>query len=284
MQYEAEGERSARVDHIDTMASLKQRVAALSGIKERIALIAEYAKEATGADRCSVFVFHKEKDQLRSIYADGIHGTIALRSNAGIVGYTFHKKESVLENNTETSSIFLKAVDKKSGYQTKTILAVPIIDASDKRLGVIQLLNKEEGFTETDKKNVEALAELAVLVLKPDEEKLHEELPVQSQEEIEKEALQKKLDAYLADKKLFFMDDGNVYYKILNMPADYYIGADKCYLLDENPKKVALYHYTSSNDFVPTEMLVKIDERTDSLLVSMRVNNEDFVRYPLERD
>lgn len=273
------------MNNMDIIALLKSDISKTDNLNEKIAIIAKYAKKITNADRCSLFLYNKEKDQLRSIYADGINGTIALKSNAGIIGYAFHKKESILENNTALSSIFLKAVDQQSGYQTKTVLAVPIIGAGNKRLGAIQLLNKEEGFNETDKKNIEELVKVSVPILDPQNDNIQIPDSIKNKEETALEALQNNFDKYLADKKLFFMDDGNVYYKILNMKRDYYIGADKCYTLEGKAKKVDILHYdTISNELVFTVMLVKIDKMADALLISDKVDRENFARYPLEKE
>ncbi len=269
---------------MDIIASLRNDILQIDNLNDSIAVIAKYAKRVTGADRFSLFIYNKEKDQLRSIYADGINGTIALRSNAGVVGYAFHKKESILENNTSSSSIFLGAVDKKSGYHTKTILAVPIVNSDNIRLGVIQLLNKKDGFNEVDKKNIEAFAKVIVTVITPQDQEAQRSLSEKSEDEQNLENLQNQFDKYLEDKKLFFMDDGNVYYKILDMIRDYYIGADKCYLLENTAKKIKVYYYSTSNDFLSMEMLVKIDEKAEGVLIVERKDSEKFICHPLEKD
>ncbi|MEA3491866.1 MAG: GAF domain-containing protein [Campylobacterota bacterium] len=272
------------MDNQNIVASLKNDISKVDSLKESIAIVAKYAKKITSADRCSFFLYRKEKDQLRSVYADGIKGTIALRSNAGIVGYAFHKRESVLENDTSLSSIFLKAVDQKSGYKTKSILAVPIINSKNTRLGVVQLLNKDGGFSQTDKKNIEILAKIAVTILNPQDHKTQGVDPVEKREEKTLEVLHERFDNYLRDKKLFIMEDGSVYYKILNMQRDHFIGADQCYMLEDTPKETEIYHYTSSDEFLSLYMFVKIDEKGDALLISNRIGEQNFARYPLEKD
>ncbi len=137
---------------------------------------------------------------------------------------------------------------------------------------MIQLLNKEDGFSEIDKENIELFAKVAVTILDPQDQEATEE------------ALQEKFDHYLIDKKLFIMDDGSVYYKILDMQRDHYIGADQCYLLKDTPKETEIYHYNSSDEFLSIDMLVKIDEKADAILVSDRARRQKFVRYPLEKD
>ena len=48
-------------------------------------------------------------------------------------------------NNPYEDSRFLPHIDKKSGYETKNILTVPIFNSKREVLGVVQLLNKETG-------------------------------------------------------------------------------------------------------------------------------------------
>jgi hypothetical protein len=264
--------------------ALENDISTTNNLKDKMAVIAKYAKAITDADRCSIFLIDKEKDRLHSVYADGIKGSIVLRSNAGIAGYAFHKKISIIENDPHSSLVFLKAVDLKSGYQTQTILAVPIIDKNNNnRLGVIQLLNKKDGFTKTDQSNIEYLTAKIVKILNTENKTFSVEVVDGKGKLSKEEEFQKKLDQYLVDKKLFFMDDGNVYYKILNMIREYYIAADKCYLLEYLPQKIPLYYFTTSDEFLSIDMYIKIDKNLNGLLISTNENNE-FELYPLEED
>jgi len=266
---------------------LKTDITKAESFRERVAIISKYAKIATKADRISLFIYNKEKEQLRSLYAEGIKGSIAIRSNAGVVGYAFHKKESVIENDTASSKFFLKIVDnvdKKTGYHTRSILAVPISDPEKRRLGMLQLLNKEGGFTEQDKKVVEAIAAIAAEVLSKELIKTQKKNKKEKKEEVAFKKLQEAFEHYLADKKLYFMDDGNIYYKILDMRRDYYIGADKCYLLTETPQKIELYYCSIEKEFLPVNMFVKLDARGEGLWCSKTGKAEEFTHCQLELD
>jgi len=249
---------------------LEKKILKETSLKDKLSIIASYAKKLTKAERCSIFIFDKEKDQLQSLYSDGIKGTLKLKSNVGIVGYTFHKKIAVLENNISKSPIFCKAVDQKSGYTTKHVLSIPILK-DNKRLGVIQLLNKENGFTSRDQQYINILVSLLSSLLIPQATNVHK-------------SLQDDVDIYLEDKKLYLMEDGNAYYKILNMQREYYIGADKCYRLDLEIKEIALYYYAMGDEFLSKKVYVKIDDQIESILISEQNGNENFEKYSLEKD
>jgi len=254
------------------LENIKNTILDTSDINTNIKTIRKYAKEITGAARCSLFIYNKEKDQLKSIYADGVQGNIVLKSNIGIVGYAFHKKISILENDTANSPIFFKAVDQKINYKTETILAIPLL-SDQKRLGVIELLNKKEGFTEEDKNFMESLSQILTDLLHP-----------QAKKNSQEKSYQTKLDTYLDTKKLYLMENGSAYYKILSMKRDYFIAADICYQLDITHKKTELFYHTIDDDFLSINILAKIDSNAKEILISESIHQENFMLYTLEED
>lgn len=247
-------------------------------LKENITIIAEHTRQFTGAERCSVFVYDKEHDQLKTIYADGIHGSLALKSNVGLVGYAFHKKQSIIENDTSNSELFFKAVDKKLDYHTQTILSVPVIGAGGNRLGVIQLLNKPRGFETADKELVEEIAHVVVSLLDPESSHETEE----KKDTTVAATLQEKLDRFLEDKKLFLMEDGSAYYKVVGMEREYFIAADACYQLTDEAVTLKLYYYTMDEEFLYIEKDIRVEREVKGLLVGTQP--DDFRLYALEKD
>ncbi len=105
--------------------------------------------EVTGAERCSIFIYEEKSAELWTILATGI-GKIHVPSDKGIVGYVFRTEDSVIENNVTENSHFLNDIDKQSGYKTLNIIACPIYNSRKKLIGVLELLNKPDGFEEDD--------------------------------------------------------------------------------------------------------------------------------------
>lgn len=78
----------------------------------------------------------------------------------GVVGFCAEGRKPVLVNDTENSPLFTKKVDKGSGFQTKTVIAVPAV-ANGELLGVIEFINSIPGaFTEEEFKAAAVLTEL----------------------------------------------------------------------------------------------------------------------------
>jgi len=118
-------------------------------LAEGLPLISKYAKEVIGADRCSVFIYNRAKDQLWTTMADGIE-KILIPADKGIVGHTLEVKKPVIVYDAESDPLFLASVDKDSGYKTKNLITAPVFNSEREVIGVLQLLNKEAGFDEDD--------------------------------------------------------------------------------------------------------------------------------------
>lgn len=118
-------------------------------LTEGIELIATYAKDIAGASRCSIFLHDKENKILWTTLADKID-TITIDDNKGIAGQTLREQQEIIVNNPYSDSHFLTSIDVKSGFMTKNIASFPIFDNSKNIIGVLQLLNKKDGFNSQD--------------------------------------------------------------------------------------------------------------------------------------
>ncbi len=255
--------------------SLHKKISQLSSVDEKIRAIASYAKIITGARRCSIFI-HKDM-QLKSIYQDELGESIILPSNTGLVGYAFHKRESVLENDVSHNPNFFNAIDLQFNFTTRNILAVPIIEEDNHCIGVIQLLNKKMHFDAYDQEHIEALVPLISSILVA-------EKPVSQNEVSDPDKIQRKLGHYLDDKRLYLMDDGYAYYKILQMKRAYFISADTCYNLSDTPTTAEIFYFTGDDEFLSVKIKAYFDVHTEQIRISEKMSNEKFIYYPFEPD
>jgi len=261
-----------------------KKVSELTLLDEKINAIASYAKLITGARRFSLFVFDKEESQLVSLYSDGINEGIILKSDIGLVGYAFHKKRSILENDTEHNPLFYKSIDEKFDFATRNILAIPIISKDNKSIGVIQLLNKKIGFNKDDQAHIEALVPFISSLLIAENAIPNYTTPKKVSN---LELVQKNFNTYLEDKHLYLMEDGHAYYKLLNMKRDYFIGADSCYQLTVKPTSVNLFYYTNNEEnkeFLSHKVSAMIDHTKAHILISETATKDTFTHYPLEKE
>lgn len=120
-------------------------------LSEGLPLISRYAKDVIHARRCSIYMYDRTEDELWTTLADGI-GKITLSPEKGIVGQTISSKEPIIVNDAYSNPHFLPEVDEETGYKTTNIITAPIFNSVREVIGVLQLLNKDDGFDKDDVK------------------------------------------------------------------------------------------------------------------------------------
>ena len=130
-----------------------------------LARVVTEAARMLQADRATLFLNDEKKGELFSRVAMGTSvGEIRLPNTAGIAGAAFSSGEAINIPYAYADLRFNPAFDKRTGYFTRSILCVPIVNKSGKTIGVTQVLNKEGGpFTGEDEKRLKVFtAQLAI--------------------------------------------------------------------------------------------------------------------------
>lgn len=125
------------------------------------ALLNKVMAEATRmlqADRSTLFLNDEKTDELFSRVAMGDDiGEIRLPNFAGIAGTVFTSGETVNIPYCYADLRFNPAFDKQTGYFTRSMLCVPVVNKNGKVIGVTQVLNKRGGpFTDEDETRLKA--------------------------------------------------------------------------------------------------------------------------------
>lgn len=120
-------------------------------LQEGLPIISEYAKQVSGAERCSIFIYNPKIQMLWTTLADGAE-KIMVHQDDGIVGHTVKEGKPILVNNPYDDPRFLAMIDQKTGFVTENIASIPIFDSTRRIIGVFQLLNKPGGFSREDAK------------------------------------------------------------------------------------------------------------------------------------
>jgi len=132
-----------------------------------LAKIIRVATEMLGADRSTLFLYDRKADQLWSRIAEGLDTKeIRIPSGAGIAGACFTSRETINIPDAYADPRFNQAIDKKTGYRTRTILCMPILNKGGDKLGVVQVLNKASGpFGDADEARLRAFGAQAAIAL-----------------------------------------------------------------------------------------------------------------------
>ena len=140
---ESASERVARVIFAHAAAISMQR-----DVGTLLQLNADLARDLLGADRCSVWLLDERTQELWTKVAHGV-SEIRIPLQSGLAGACFQSNEIVLVNDLAADERFYRTVDSSSGYVTTSALCVPL-QAEGAPIGVLQVLNKADGFTQED--------------------------------------------------------------------------------------------------------------------------------------
>lgn len=124
-------------------------------------LLKKVMGEATtmlNAERSTLFLNDEKTNELWSQVGEGLETTqIRFPNHLGIAGAVFTSGQSVNIRHAYADLRFNPAFDKQTGYFTRSILCVPVVNKNGKVIGVTQILNKKGGpFNEEDESRLKA--------------------------------------------------------------------------------------------------------------------------------
>ncbi len=157
-QFEAEQKRSNRLERTLQIAS---NLAAVHETEPLLEKIAEEATNLLDCDRASIFIWDREHHEVVACPALGVEdGTLRLADDVGIVGTVIQSRETIRVDDAYKDSRFDNSVDDASGYTTRNLLCVPLLDSRSKLIGAFEAINKNEGlFNDED---ADSLSQLGV--------------------------------------------------------------------------------------------------------------------------
>lgn len=124
-------------------------------------LLQKVMSEATrmlNAERSTLFLHDEKTNQLWSEVGQGLESMqIRLPSHVGIAGAVFTSGKTINIPYAYADLRFNPSFDKKTGFFTRSILCVPVVNKHGKTIGVTQVLNKRGGpFTHEDEARLRA--------------------------------------------------------------------------------------------------------------------------------
>jgi HD-GYP domain-containing protein (c-di-GMP phosphodiesterase class II) len=155
-------------DPLVSLVKISRSITALTDIDELLKVMAEETKNAILADRCTVFLWDKDTDELWSKVALGLESSQEIRfpADKGLAGYVVKTGETLNITDAYNDSRFNPEVDKSTGYKTKTILCMPIKNNNREIIGAFQVINKIDGvFTKNDEDLLVAIGGSASIAL-----------------------------------------------------------------------------------------------------------------------
>ncbi|MDK9720101.1 MAG: GAF domain-containing protein [Rhodospirillales bacterium] len=98
------------------------------------------------ADRSTLFINDEKTNELFTMVGEGLGAAqIRLPNHLGIAGAVFTTRETINIPYAYADLRFNPAFDRKTGFFTRSILCVPVLNKDGKCIGVTQVLNKRGG-------------------------------------------------------------------------------------------------------------------------------------------
>lgn len=164
-----------RADKLQAILEVAKAMAAAHSLDELLPLILREAARVVEADRCSLFIVDRHRNELWSRVAQGAKQEIRVPLGQGIAGSVAQSGEVINLLDAYEDPRFQRDWDVKTNYRTRSVLCVPMRDTRGDVTGVIQALNAEGGvFDAEDEELLIALGGQAAQAI--ENAMLHEEI------------------------------------------------------------------------------------------------------------
>ncbi len=139
---------------------LANRKATAALVNELLKALALKIRGLIGAERATAFMVDFANDALRSQFAQAEEESsfeITIPLTRGVAGRVARTGESLNISHPYDHPDFLPDVDRRSGYRTRNLLAVPVRNREGTIFGVLELLNKvgAEAFSDEDEERLQ---------------------------------------------------------------------------------------------------------------------------------
>lgn len=138
------GGKRARVDRDSVLIAVGELVRREVDLDSLLAQVVDTVTRAMDADRGTFYLVDRARGEL---FSKAAHlpelREIRLKIGQGIAGHVARTGEAINLPHTADDPRFHGAIDRTTGYATRSMLCVPVLDRAGEILGVLQLLNKK---------------------------------------------------------------------------------------------------------------------------------------------
>ncbi|MBL7077184.1 MAG: GAF domain-containing protein [Kiritimatiellae bacterium] len=169
---------AVHAEEVRALIDIAQTINAHLSIDAVLESVMSVAKDVMAAEASSLFTIDDDTGELLFHIAQGAKAervkTIRMEAGQGIVGHVVDSGEPLIVNDVANDSRWYSKPDEESGFQTKSILCVPL-RTRERILGAVEILNKIDGpFTRNDLVLCQAVAGQAAVAI--ENAMLHEQM------------------------------------------------------------------------------------------------------------
>ena len=145
---------------LEPILAVAAKLAAPFDLKTMLREVVNAAKQVLESERATVWLYDPKADELLLEVATDVEA-IRIPAGMGLVGSCARNRQLINVLDCYADARFDPSMDKRTGYRTRCMLTLPLVDHKDQLVGVMQVLNKADGVYEasdeqlaTDRKSV----------------------------------------------------------------------------------------------------------------------------------
>jgi signal transduction histidine kinase len=154
--------------HLEQLLEISARLSSTLHLDNLLDLVMEVATNLTNTEAASILLVEQQSGQLHFAASTGgaIPRTIAVPLDGSIAGWVVRNGRSLIIDDVQTDDRFYANVDQDLQFQTRSMLAVPLI-TSKGTIGCLEVINKTDGshYSSQDIALMEALASQAAVAI-----------------------------------------------------------------------------------------------------------------------
>lgn len=150
---------------LERLLEVTRRLAAPFELMTMLGAVAGAARELLQAERCSVWLHDAATGELVLKVASDIHD-VRVTMGTGLVGACAAGRALINVSDCYADARFDPVVDRRTGFRTRCMLALPMVDHAGALVGVMQIINRAAGvFDAADERLAQALAAQCAVAL-----------------------------------------------------------------------------------------------------------------------
>lgn len=156
-----------RLQRLEALVAASETLNRASGLDDILQAILELVKTQLDCERATAFLRDRRTEKLHARQMSGSqHVEIVLEKGIGVAGYVAETGESALINDVASDSRFDSSTDKRTGFNTRNMLCVPLRNPDGLLMGALQAINRRTGeFSNVDLSYLESFAALAAVAV-----------------------------------------------------------------------------------------------------------------------
>jgi len=153
-----------RLNRLSAYARVSSMLGRSGDLGELLEIALYSSMEAVSGEAASVLLLDERKENFRFYNVEGTAEPLlsgaCFPATEGFAGHVLETMEAEVVNDVSSDPRFYGQIDLASGFETRNLVAVPLI-AGDERIGVLEVLNRKDGkdFTPGDRLLLSSVAD-----------------------------------------------------------------------------------------------------------------------------